>query len=186
MSRFAVFIDGAYLSFMLRDEFPQAAVDFERLVHTVAPSTRELLRAYYYDCPPHVSEPSTEEERTRQRNFDRFRQALERIPRFEVRLGKLARRTDGRTGAVRYEQKRVDLLLGIDIVRLASKRQIDELVIVAGDSDFVPALQVAKEEGVLCRLYHGKDPHRELRQVADECCRIDAAFVDAIKRLPGR
>ena len=184
MSRVAVFIDGAYLDFMMREEFPGSRVDFSRLVAAVTPADRDLLRAYYYACPPHVSEPATEDERDRQRSFDRFRQALERIPRFEVRLGKLARRSDERTGEVRYEQKRVDLLLGIDIVRLASKQQITDLSIIAGDSDFVPALQVAKEEGVLCRLYHGRDPHRELREAADECHRIDGPFVSAVRRSP--
>lgn len=185
MSRCAIFIDGAYIDFMLRNEFPTVRVNYAQLATTVTPGQCELLRAYYYACPPYVSDPPTPDERSRQRSFDGFRQALERIPRFEVRLGKLARRVDDQTGAVRFEQKRVDLLLGIDIVRLASKQQISELIIIAGDSDFVPALQIAKEEGVLCRLYHGRDPHRELRQVADECRRMDSAFVKSVERSAG-
>lgn len=183
MSRVAIFIDGAYIDFMLRHEFAGTRIDFGRLVAELTPPSAELLRSYYYTCPPHVSNPPTQAERDRQQSFDRFRSALERIPRFEVRMGKLARRVDA-IGAVRYEQKRVDILLGIDVVRLASKQQISDLVLIAGDSDFVPALQAAKDEGVLCRLYHGKDPHHELRQVADECMRMDPALIQRVGRGP--
>src|SRR5579872_3235338 len=51
MSRIAVFIDGAYLEFLLRQEFGAPRIDFELLVRRIV-GTRELLRAYYYDCLP--------------------------------------------------------------------------------------------------------------------------------------
>lgn len=181
MGRLAIFIDGAYIDFTLRGEFGGARIDYGRMVTELTPPGDDLLRAYYYTCPPHQSEVATQEERERQRTFDRFRYALDRIPRFEVRLGKLAKRVDP-SGAVRFEQKRVDILLGIDVVRLASKQQITGLVLVAGDSDFVPALQVAKDEGVLCRLFHGENPHNELRQAADEHERMDQGFIDRVRR----
>jgi uncharacterized LabA/DUF88 family protein len=181
VARLAVFIDGAYVDFMLREEFEGVRIDHQRFAGELVPAGSDLLRCYYYTCPPHVSDPPTEDERIRQQSFDRFNFALGRIPRFEVRLGKLAKRFN-QDGTVRYEQKRVDALLSIDVVRLASKQQIQELVLVAGDSDFVPALQAAKDEGVLVRLYHGSEPHRELLQTADECRRIDAAFVQRVLR----
>lgn len=182
MGRVAIFVDGAYVDFMMREEFKGARVAFERFFPALIPPRAELLRAYYYACGPHVSDPSTADERERQRRFDRFRTQLEQIPRCEIRLGKLSRREDPKSGAVRYEQKRVDIQLGIDVVRLAIRQQISELVLVAGDSDFVPAIQAAKDEGVLCRLYHGRSPHRELRQAFDECCQIDQKLVDKVKR----
>lgn len=45
-------------------------------------------------------------------------------------------------------QKGVDMRIGLDIASLAHKRQADAIVLVAGDSDFVPAAKLARREGV--------------------------------------
>ena len=45
-------------------------------------------------------------------------------------------------------QKGVDMRVGLDIAALAFKRQVDQIVLVAGDSDFVPAAKLARREGI--------------------------------------
>lgn len=45
-------------------------------------------------------------------------------------------------------QKAVDMRIGVDIASIALKRQADTIVLVAGDSDFVPASKLARREGV--------------------------------------
>lgn len=45
-------------------------------------------------------------------------------------------------------QKGVDMRLGLDLVSLALKRIVDQVVLVTGDSDFVPAIKMARREGV--------------------------------------
>jgi len=45
-------------------------------------------------------------------------------------------------------QKGVDMKLGIDIASLSYKRQVDQIVLIAGDSDFVPAAKLARREGI--------------------------------------
>ena len=45
-------------------------------------------------------------------------------------------------------QKVVDMKVGIDITLLAQKRIVDRIVLVAGDSDFVPAAKHARREGI--------------------------------------
>lgn len=45
-------------------------------------------------------------------------------------------------------QKGVDMRIGIDIASLALKKQVDTIVLVAGDSDFVPAAKLARREGI--------------------------------------
>jgi len=45
-------------------------------------------------------------------------------------------------------QKGVDMRLGLDIASLAYKRQVNQIVLVTGDSDFVPAAKLARREGV--------------------------------------
>jgi uncharacterized LabA/DUF88 family protein len=45
-------------------------------------------------------------------------------------------------------QKGVDMRIGLDIASMTLKRQVDTVVLVTGDSDFVPAAKLARREGV--------------------------------------
>lgn len=45
-------------------------------------------------------------------------------------------------------QKGVDMRLGLDIAALAYKRQVNQIVLVSGDADFVPAAKLARREGI--------------------------------------
>ena len=45
-------------------------------------------------------------------------------------------------------QKQVDLKIGVDITSMVLKHQVDSMVLVAGDGDFVPASKLARREGV--------------------------------------
>ena len=45
-------------------------------------------------------------------------------------------------------QKGVDMRIAIDIASLALKKQVRTIVLVAGDSDFVPATKLARREGI--------------------------------------
>lgn len=51
-------------------------------------------------------------------------------------------------------QKGVDMRIGLDIASMAYKRQVDKIVLVSGDSDFVPAAKVARREGIDFILDH--------------------------------
>lgn len=46
------------------------------------------------------------------------------------------------------KQKGADMKIGVDIASLAYKKQVDQIVLIAGDSDFVPAAKLARREGV--------------------------------------
>ncbi|PTY02418.1 hypothetical protein DB346_09730 [Verrucomicrobia bacterium LW23] len=45
-------------------------------------------------------------------------------------------------------QKGVDMRIGLDISTLTLKKQVDTIILVTGDSDFVPAAKLARREGV--------------------------------------
>ena len=49
---------------------------------------------------------------------------------------------------ITIRQKCVDMKIGIDISSLSIKHQVDQIVLIAGDSDFVPASKLARREGV--------------------------------------
>jgi len=46
------------------------------------------------------------------------------------------------------QQKGIDIRIGIDIASLAYKKLVDQIVLISGDSDFVPAAKVARREGI--------------------------------------
>ena len=46
------------------------------------------------------------------------------------------------------EQKGVDMKIGIDIASLAYKKQVNQIIFISGDSDFVPAAKLARREGI--------------------------------------
>lgn len=46
------------------------------------------------------------------------------------------------------KQKGVDMRIGLDISSLANKHLVDQVVLIAGDSDFVPAAKYARREGI--------------------------------------
>lgn len=61
-----------------------------------------------------------------------------------------------------FRQKAVDMRIGLDIASITLKRQADVIVLVAGDSDFVPAAKLARREGVrfvLDPLWRTVDPN---------------------------
>jgi len=45
-------------------------------------------------------------------------------------------------------QKGVDMRLGLDIASLAYKQLVNQIVLLAGDADFVPAAKLARREGI--------------------------------------
>ena len=49
----------------------------------------------------------------------------------------------------------MDLQLGLDFALLSGKRQITHVALVAGDSDLIPAVEVARQEGISVWLFHG-------------------------------
>lgn len=50
--------------------------------------------------------------------------------------------------ALGLRQKGVDMRIGVDIASLALHKQADTIVLVAGDSDFVPAAKLARRAGI--------------------------------------
>lgn len=45
-------------------------------------------------------------------------------------------------------QKGIDIKIGVDIASLSLKKQVQQIVLISGDEDFVPASKLARREGV--------------------------------------
>ena len=115
--------------------------------------------------------------------------SLEFTPRFAVRRGSLVhhgwqigrkagrelqrgrkRVIEARDIVPRIEQKGVDMRIGLDIATLALKRIVDAIVLVTGDADLVPAIKLARREGlqVFVDTLGAGHVRSELRAHADE------------------
>lgn len=137
-----------------------------------------LYRIFYYDCPPldkrtqhplgHCIDFKTTE--TYRWTNDLFNK-LKRKRKVALRMGKLSEEKleyrikqdslkkliAGKISVtsltaddfeVAFKQKGVDMKIGLDISSLAYKHQVDRIVLIAGDSDFVPAAKHARREGI--------------------------------------
>lgn len=136
---------------------------------------------------PYQGNPPTPEQRELYAGKTKFFDAIKKLPSFEVRFGKQRPRPGG------FIQKGVDVLLCVDLVRLSTKGQIQKAFLVAGDADYVPAVKVAKDEGVSVKLYHSgafqetNDGRRlpkysnELWDNCDERAVLDSKLIDLCK-----
>ncbi|WP_212855276.1 NYN domain-containing protein [Helicobacter pylori] len=59
------------------------------------------------------------------------------------------------------KQKGVDMKIGLDIATLALKKLVQKIVLISGDSDFVPAAKLARVEGIIFTLDPMGKPIRE-------------------------
>ena len=197
MYRLAIFVDGGYLDSLATDEFgiridqSKLGEEIRRIVAAKTPNSVDLLRTLYYDCLPYQSNPATTEEKERFSKKRSYFDMLRNLPRFDVREGRLVFRGLDKSGKQIFQQKRVDLLLGLDFALLSGKRQITHVAVVSGDSDLLPAFKVAKEEGISVWLFHGPRKSKkdgsstyayELWQEADERYEIDLAFMKRVQR----
>lgn len=138
----------------------------------------ELYRIFFYDCPPLAKKLHNPIDKRHvdfsKSNEAVFRLELHNLLRDKrkvaLRLGHLSNDTpwtlksdaiqDLLKGKRKFEdmtaddampntrQKGVDMRIGIDISSLAIKKQVDQIVLFAGDADFVPAAKLARREGV--------------------------------------
>jgi uncharacterized LabA/DUF88 family protein len=185
MMRVVFLVDGGYLSAVLKQEGMLSqdgkkvplALNYELFCKNLTGPDEERVRTYYYTCMPYQSNPPTEEEKERYTRHNRFIYNLKRYNRFEVRLGRLKKIRD------EFEQKRVDVLLSVDLVRMSWGKQIDRATIVTADSDFVPAVQAAKEAGVITKLAYSPSlpVNNELVEAFDERIEINTALLDKCK-----
>lgn len=139
--------------------------------------SRQFYRLFFYDCPPltkRMHTPLLKKSVDFSKSSDaQFRLSLHRevgkLRKIAIRLGRLNdasrwRLTESATARliddpsnfrpadtdfeIDTKQKGVDMRLGLDVASLAFKRQVDQIIIVAADADFVPAAKLARREGI--------------------------------------
>lgn len=88
MDRCAIFIDGAYVDKLFQHHLGGVKVDYAKFAQHLNAGCN-LLRTYYYNCPPYQSSHPTADEKQRFSSHEKFMAALSKLPRFQIRMGKL-------------------------------------------------------------------------------------------------
>ena len=180
MKKIGLFIDGAYLSKLLLNNFGNMRLNFETFANWMAEDI-DIYKAYYYDCLPYSSSNPTHHERQLLARKMKFFNYINDLPLFEVREGRLEYRGRRENGRRIFQQKRVDVFLAVDLVKLSYQRDITHAAILTGDSDFIPALEAAKEAGIHLKYFHGPvgSYHETIMNVIHESTEITIGIVRA-------
>lgn len=122
-----------------------------------------VFRIFYYDAPPFRGKrtlPVSGEEKAFT-GSDKWLRDLEKMDRFSVRRGTLGFRgwkprkipiagpdlKDSDFKPV-FEQKGVDMRIGLDIAAFAKHRSVERILLVSGDQDMIPAMKEARKSGL--------------------------------------
>ncbi|MFH1588796.1 MAG: NYN domain-containing protein [Candidatus Diapherotrites archaeon] len=131
-----IFIDGSNLYHDLIKNFKKANIDFQKFTEFLT-GEHKLIKVYYYNAP--LNQKDNPEACKKQQKFF---SSLEKLSKFEVKLGRLEKRPKGPPA-----EKGVDVRLAVDIVTHAYSNLYDTGIIVSGDADFVPAIKAAQDFG---------------------------------------
>ncbi len=198
MRRYAVLIDAGFLKRKLGSpEQPVSADMVKRFVNQLAacPELHDMYlhRVYFYDAPPLRSTQKKPlgggrvrfAETSLAKNNQRLHKELKAAPFVALRMGELKFRgwalnarelptgkrevqIQSSSFAPNVHQKGVDMRVGLDIASLTLKKQVEVIVLVTGDSDFVPAMKFARREGAqLFLVCLGHAVTDEMREHAD-------------------
>jgi len=167
MSKTTIFIDAGYLIAVTLKK--NKRIDLVKLSKTLAKDSWE--KTIFYDALPRFGTP-------RYAKAQKFHSKLCKLDKFEVRLGRLQYNEHDKP-----TQKGVDMKLGIDLVQMSMNHDFDTAIIITGDSDFLYAVQKAKEVNVNVRLAHfpGSSINQEFLQSFDGYDLLHDEFIDMCK-----
>jgi uncharacterized LabA/DUF88 family protein len=163
MSKVAVLIDGGHLRVLAKTAKFTYNPDFiEKVALACVEPDETLLRTLYYDCAPYVGKvklPVSGNEHEF-KGSDVWLRQLEAKNLFAVRRGVLKfrgfkpKRIPIASAALSdsdfkpdFEQKGVDMRIGLDIANFSAMRSVDRIILITGDTDCIPAMKHARISG---------------------------------------
>ncbi len=151
MQETLVFIDSGYLVKIAKEFNVVGKYDINQLGITFAKENNLWCKnVYYYLAPPYLSNPPKEIEKIRKNKYDKFISKLKKIPSLIIREGRCQKTNEG------YKQKGVDTLLTMDLSSI-NPNEINIIIIITSDTDFVPILKKLKENKIKIILYNYTD-----------------------------
>ncbi|MEU0165504.1 NYN domain-containing protein [Streptomyces iakyrus] len=156
-----------------------------------------FLRSYWYDGAYDSSHPAHPAQRS---EFNRVADT----PGFQLRLGHLEKRKAPWQGSLRravkecgwdieelksrfemrdtYEQKGVDTLIVLDLVRMAQSETCSHVILMSGDRDLAEAVRTAQDAGTFVIVAHPKSTgiSKEIARLSDETIKLSD---DLVRRI---
>lgn len=185
----AIMLDGGFVNKKLRkDPDPvKQAIRVLKVAHAALAKDEEIFRIYYYDCEPFKGvKPNPfgtliDFEKHAQFAYQNALLAyMKKQQNTAVRLGEISyrgwklnpflhRKLSSGTPYTcvapdfvpDFAQKGVDMRIGLDVATLAIGKLVDRILMITADSDFIPAMKLARREGVqvaLCMMGNAAKP----------------------------
>jgi uncharacterized LabA/DUF88 family protein len=179
-----VLIDGGFLRSVTKSSGRVYNPAFiQTFAHACMDSDEECLRVLYYDCAPYVGRVIQPASGTT-REFsgsDRWLHEIAALDLFAVRRGVLKfrgfeRKRETLTRPLtdddfkpQFEQKGVDMRIGLDIAAYSAEHLANRVILVTNDTDCVPAMKFARKSGLQTVLIKvpNCEPAPELVEHAD-------------------
>lgn len=167
-----IFVDGPNFHLAQRYEGLAFRVDLNRLATRLSTGYLFVKLRYYTSPLPQTGSPAY---RAQQRFFAELRKSR----RIDLVLGRHEPRFDRQTGRRYHVEKETDVNLAVDMVVGAYRDRFDVAMLVAGDSDYVRAVNAVRERGktlVWCHMPAQRELHH-LKQICDAAVEMDEKFL---------
>jgi uncharacterized LabA/DUF88 family protein len=165
------FIDGAYFREVTRELIQkmfrvEAEIDYRSLFMSLYRSAPQLplRRVFYYDCLDDIQKngESTKDCETRVQTQKAVFDLIQSTEGFHVRLGSLSGKGN------RKRQKKVDVLLAVEALDHAFRKNMAQVCLITGDLDFSPLVESLVKLGTYVKvMYEPRSAARELYAAAD-------------------
>lgn len=170
MTKIAVLIDGGHLRQVAKGDGQIYNNDFiEKIAHTCCGASEHIQRILYYDCAPFVGTVTLPISGGKQNMSkpDAWLNELARRELFAVRRGILKFRgwlpkkipIAPSAAALKdsdfkpdFEQRGVDMRIGLDMANYSANRSVDLTALVTNDTDCIPAMKYARRAGLQVAL----------------------------------
>lgn len=172
MKKAALFIDNSNFYHSLKDSrrLPFPPADYDKLFSLLSKQfDLELTDIFLYDAVKDISKEQAQYA-SQQRFHSGIRGLKQKWP-INLRTRKLKYRAIEKRFVT--EEKGVDVLLVVDAIKKALTKEVETIIILSGDADFVPMVEFVKTlnvETINLHLYSGSST--ELRQTCDKCILI--------------
>ncbi|MBU2562144.1 MAG: NYN domain-containing protein [Nanoarchaeota archaeon] len=157
--RVAIFIDGSNLYHNLK-RFG-IKIKFEDIIKRIE-TKREIVDIFYYTA---LLDKSIDEKKYK--DHKRFLDKIKKIPNFNIILCNL-RKIVLQDGSVDFSIKGDDVYLATDLIKGSYENLYDIAIIVSGDADFIPAINLARKNGKkVINAFFPKSSSYQLRNCCD-------------------
>jgi uncharacterized LabA/DUF88 family protein len=164
LTKIAILIDGGHLRVLTKSAGHTYDPDYIEKIGLACPERDEsLLRILYYDCAPYVGKtklPVSGKEHEF-KGSDHWLRELAKRNLFAVRRGELkfrgykpkkvpvaAQALSDQDFKPDFEQKGVDMRIGLDIANFSKARSVDRIALITNDTDCIPAMKHARIAGL--------------------------------------